>query len=232
MTRRTGAFAWPRVSWSIRGLAVMSLAVAVAGVILIAPKVTWSAPLWGKSSIPPTARFTLSDTIGPWTRTPLPPGLTAETEAVKSDFWPYTNGRLHVVVALDYPYPQYHDLALCYQVQGWNVTGRRLVTDALGPSEDLELNRSTGNASLMFASFDERGRWLVANQDQSLTQQLIRRFTDLDRPEVDPRPGYQMQVLTNRNDPLSADDRQQIEGLFREVRRSLSRQLLDLLAGP
>ena len=231
VTRRTGPVVWPRVSWPICGLAAMSLAAAAAGAVLIAPKVTWSAPHWGKSSIPPTAKCTLPDAIGPWTRTPIPPGLTAETEAVKTDLWPYSNGRLHVVVALDYPYPQYHDLALCYQVQGWNVTSRRFVVDALGPSEELELNRSTGNASLIFASFDERGRWLVANQNQSLKEQLIRRFTDLDRPEVDPRPNYQMQLLTNRSDPLSADDREQMEGLFREVRGDLARQIQNLMAG-
>ena len=61
-------------------------------------------------------------------------------------------------------------------------------------------------------------------------EHLIRRFTDLNRPELDPRPSYQVQLVVNRNEPLNAADREAIEALYREARSSLGRQLMAMLA--
>jgi exosortase/archaeosortase family protein len=223
-------FNWPRVTWPVRGFAAAACLATAGGLLFVAPHVTWAAPMWAHGNLPESATFTVPDRIGNWERIKSATELRAETEGVKSEFWTYSQGgggggNVRVIIALDFPFPGYHDLAFCYHVQGWTTDTRGTVDDGKGQIELIELSRSAGKATLYFVLFDESGRWLVHTMDESFRGNLWRRLTTLRRPEVDSKPAYQMQALVYRDRPLSPEDREQVQALFREIRFHLARQL-------
>lgn len=224
--RNPAYFDWPNVTWRIKSLLGIYVAVSVAAAVLIAPHVIWIWPQAGPSSLPDTAAFVLPAQVEGWTQAELPTDSHAETTGKKSQYWSFTKGPARVIIALDYPFMAYHDLTDCYQGQGWTVQSRTVKSDALSPLEEVKLARLGTTATLLFALQDERSRWLVSTEDRPFRERLLGRLALSGRADSDPRPSYQMQAFFSEDHPPSADEEAQIEALFREVRKTLSKQLM------
>ncbi|QDV65953.1 exosortase U [Crateriforma conspicua] len=81
---------------------------------------------------------------------------------MKSFIWRYTKGARSVLISLDGPYGDWHDLALCYSGVGWDVESRTAIdiADMPGPYKAAELNLDRppfDRAQVLFACFDPRG---------------------------------------------------------------------------
>jgi exosortase len=106
--------------------------------------------------------------IGNWQRDPK--NGFAKRDAAEmyyadhSRTWIYSRGGTRMTVSLDYPYPEWHGLKICYEGTGWTVTDENDFRHPL-PEQSSELacekfsiqKPPTRNGKVWFCSFDERG---------------------------------------------------------------------------
>jgi hypothetical protein len=131
------------------------------------------------------------------------------------------------VVALDYPFPHWHDLTWCYRGTGWQIDRQDVQHPGEVPGGYVEVQLSKPgfrHGYLLFCEFDRRGRPFRARPGGA-REPLFRHGATLERvrdrlagrpaPEGDP-PGaaYQLQVFAEGPGPLSADGAARVRELF------------------
>ena len=80
--------------------------------------------LWRASSLSDSAQFNLPATLAGWERVEGSEQVIGRPEILgtHSSIWNYRQGGRSVLVAFDYPFPGYHELATCYLASGWKIT--------------------------------------------------------------------------------------------------------------
>jgi exosortase/archaeosortase family protein len=187
----------------------------------------------------------LPEQIGPWQRLP---DSTYEARDGDNPFgahsrtWQYqTKGGLAAVVSFDYPFPEWHDLTLCYKAIGWGLTDettfdqpvkvvdRGAVKEGVLGCVQFELAKQFERRGYgWFTEFDQTGRPVpISKPDLSRSYVSIRwdnRFTAMrDRwlsliGKAKAPQNYmdvlQVQVLVEHSGPLPAPEKDEAKKFF------------------
>jgi exosortase len=189
------------------------------------------ASLWPSSRIGAGATFSLPAKVGDWQRVEGSEQVIGRPEVLGqySFLWTYRSGPRTALVACDYPFPGYHELAICYRSSGWRVVKSERIGDAdrsgpAGAYTELELKRpSPAFASLVYGCCDERGNWLAPEPFQG-EGSLKFRF-ELSYYRARAPQAYQVQALMQGFKPAGEEDKRQLRQLFLEVRDDFASQL-------
>jgi exosortase len=148
--------------------------------------------------------------------------------------WPYRRAGLRAVVSLDYPFTGWHDLAGCYQGVGWHLIQSEVGGgEGDGPPALVRawFDKPRGRQAYLWFGMGDGGGRALTPADPSPEGVLRGRFggrlgallpgpadAAADAPHS---PYYQVQLFLPCPRPLTADERQQAEALFQDVRRLL-----------
>jgi exosortase/archaeosortase family protein len=192
---------------------------------------------------------TLPATFGNWQRDPRSGFTKRDTPemyyADHSRTWTYASRRgTRVAVSLDYPYPEWHSLRICYEGTGWTIEAEEPFRHPL-PEQSTELScmkltlqkPPTRNGRVWYCSFDERGapvepltttefRW------QDRFKSLAASFGKLSgtAPSIR-RQVFQVQAVTDSYLPLGETEVQDTEQFFFTAAAALRQKLLAGVAG-
>lgn len=190
----------------------------------------------------------LPATIGAWTRDPKT-SFTKRDEpemyyAEHSRSWQFQRRGRVVLLSFDYPYPEWHDLRVCYAGNGWTIGDTMEFRHPL-PEQSSELAcvkfpiqwPPTRSGQVWFCSFDERGgpvekltvaefRW--GERLNALKSGLLRAGGTAPslRSQV-----LQVQAKTESYLPMSEQDEKDIEELFLTVAAQLRQKFVAGLVG-
>lgn len=171
------------------------------------------------------ASFVLPEDIGGWRAiSKVPTEQKVETMGVYSKIWNYQRGSVVASVGLDYPFCGYHDVTLCYTLQGWETRSKRIQpsdVEKKSPSEiEVAMKKDFMKyGTLWFSTVDEFGRW----QDRGeISQTLSGRFANT----VDAATTFRVQVLVTSFSPLPDAERLEIHKFFEQARELIVQQLL------
>jgi hypothetical protein len=189
--------------------------------------------LWPASSLSDSAQFNMPATLAGWERVEGSEQVIGRPEVLgqHSSIWTYRQGGRSVLVAFDYPFPGYHELATCYLASGWTITtgGSRGKRDTAGPDglyTRLQMQRpSPAFAYLLYSCCDEQGHWLGADAIPDL--HLLKLALALSYQKARAPQAYQVQVLMQGFTPPSEDDKKQTEQLFLAAREQFANQLVE-----
>ena len=178
-----------------------------------------------KSALRAGATFTMPEQIGNWKRlNSAVPGHQVETQGIFSQIWHYQRGQTVASVALDYPFRGYHDVTICYTLQGWHITRQERQT---GPGTNrsmalmaVAMNKEpVSQGSLWFSTVDEQGHWM----ETPMVEQRV-----LDRLKLSGRlepVSYRVQVLMTGYGPSPPAEQEAARQLFEAARELLVPQL-------
>ncbi len=83
-------------------------------------------------------------------------------KSVHSRYWAYGSGRNRVYASIDFPFPKWHDLAVCYRGLGWKIDSKLYnppLKEGDLPLYEIEMNQSPlGYGYLVFFLFDPEGK--------------------------------------------------------------------------
>ena len=187
-----------------------------------------------KSALRQGATFELPEQIGDWKRlnNSEPALKKIETLGLSSMIWTYVNSSKTIAsVAFDYPIWGYHDVALCYTGNGWDIFNReRMGTDDRTPPWlEMEMRHHTeGYGNLWVSNINEHGQWMEVTQvKRSFIDRLKRSLGSLGGAE---ETSYRVQVLITTSLPISTNERESVTRLFQDARTLLVGQLLGQVA--
>ena len=150
------------------------------------------------------------------------------SDAVNTVSWSYSSNDISCQIALSYPYPARHDLAICYTNTGWIIEARR----NLQPRESQERSISVLSMTrkpftvghLLYDAFDTGGRY------EPEPRALGRLHLNLSLPSRNtPPPGngtYQVQALAVSHRALNPDEERAVLDLFLATCDQVRRQTI------
>lgn len=145
-----------------------------------------------------------------------------------SKVWRYQKGRLVAAVSMDGPYDGWHDLSWCYEGLGYDVETLGDVRAAEEVRSELRLTNGAGrNGVVFFSAYTESGQPVApsrASRRGPLMRRLVWAFERrLGRDAA--RDGgrvFQVQVFAESGLGFTAEERQDLEALFGEMRHRLA----------
>jgi hypothetical protein len=196
----------------------------------------------------------LPEAVGPWKRPAKLEVEKRETGNPMGEFsrvWRYANGPVQCAVSLDYPYPEFHDLRVCYNNIGWRLDETEAFVQK--PEQGLPLHcvrvkmeRPVERyASLWFCEFDQDGvgvdptglgelkaRGLVERVSWRVSFESTR-WQRVFNPSVTTASSglgsiLQVQLFIQTYQPLSDGVRSDLERLFVESAERLRAKCLEL----
>lgn len=190
---------------------------------------------WGPDDFHRVAPATLQQNLGKW--------KYLDFQEVEREFanplgmfsqrWAFHSQRVAATVSVDSPYPDWHDLGVCYRNIGWTIEHESDIASAvagvLGQRTELQMSRTDGRKQyVLFAAFDSRNQPVAVPAMYRL--QVTRRLWDeLQRL----KPGssesansaegavYQIQMLIEARTKLSDEELNSCRDLFAEVCRRI-----------
>jgi exosortase len=238
----------PSMLWGAIGLAF-----AIVGIFsFLRIQDCWPAPrLSGSIAIAPPAR------IAGWELMPGAVSEQAETFGRYVRRWIYRDGSMTAEVSFAYPFVDLrHDASNCYSIAGWRITDRaehpqldpqpgpqfnsqleRAVASparlsAEVPHTELEMTKlATTHGYLLFAAFDEAGRWQVQTNDTPPAGYVAYRIW-LARQVAQQPPTHEIQTLVVAPTGLDAMQKAKVDALFETVCTEVSRRALAELGAP
>ena len=221
------------------GLWILAMCFALVGVAQVANAAArggigyWIGGGSARATLRADAVFDVPDQVGNWRRSDEAQKLIAqpEIEGKKSQAWAYQRDDLTAVVAIDYPFPGFHDLTICYRNAGWSIQAQALQRPApdAGAFTAVRASRLNECGYLLYALLDETGQWMEPPK-ASAVDRLIDRLRHFGRTEWN-APAYQVQVWVQTYDPLTDPQQQELSQLFLAVRQDLAQQVLKQLGG-
>jgi exosortase len=145
--------------------------------------------------------------------------------------WEYRGASRDVAVSVDFPFRGWHELTLCYQGLGWDVSGRRVIPPKTGESGvivEANLKHPDGRDGwLIFTVVGDSGKTirpptLTGALDFYIMPRL--RFWQFDHSGMLGRC-VQFQLLMAGEGPISDAERQEGREFFKAARRSLESKL-------
>jgi exosortase len=193
--------------------------------------------LWKGSNLPTNATFNLPATLAGWQRVDGSEQVIGRPEVLGaySSIWTFRNGSQSVLVAMDYPFPGYHQLGNCYMASGWSIAtdqlyGQPSTAGPAGTFRELRLQRpSPAYADLFYSCCNEQGQWLSPQewaQGQGLRWAVRFSYELAKSPQA-----YQVQVLGQGFEPITDQQRAQMRQLFLAARQEFAAQLVRQVGG-
>ena len=228
-----------RADWSPRWARVAGCAFALLGVAELGRgalhyhRQNIAFVMASRSALRDGAVFTMPEQIGNWRRLEAAvPNQKVETQGISSKIWHYQRGATLAAVALDYPFRGYHDVTVCYRLQGWRLTRQeRQVgtgTNASLPLMVVEMDKEpVSHGSLWFSTVDEQGHWM---ETLVVKRSLLERL-DLTGGFGFVPTSYRMQVLVAGYGGLPPEEADAARQLFETARKLLAQQLFDQMQG-
>ena len=151
-----------------------------------------------------------------------------ENNGEQSHLWLYDFGRHKAVVAVDFPFMDWHELTICYQFLGWNLESRQLDVET-GQVVDASLTKSNGRrGQLAFGLTDAAGKRQLAPH-LTFRGRLQRRLAALlefdvwitGPPDRGFMPTYQVQLFIEAEGTLTQAELQTARSFFDEARRRI-----------
>lgn len=125
--------------------------------------------------------------------------------------WEYSGENLQIMLSVDFVFPNWHELTLCYEGIGWNPLDRKVQNRGDEAYAEVTLGRDTGERGfVMFGAVDRKGQ-CVPPPDSSVSA-LFRARLNKARPIVG--GVYQTQVLVESARPLSLAQKKQVTKAF------------------
>lgn len=177
---------------------------------------------WPVSRLPASVVVTPPKSVDQWQLIPSATVYREKTQSASryTHRWIYRSGDMIAEVLLAYPFKGCHDPTGCYK--GWTVDQRAEQADFV--IQDMtRLTAARGH--LLFASFDERGRWLAPAGRSPHRRTLAYRFRH-PREFATLIPTHEVQTLLVSPDPLTAEQQRNVQSLFLTIRDDLARQTL------
>ena len=195
-----------------------------------------------------SAKFSLPKEIGDWvllTEEVPVARKTAFEDGVYSHAWQYRKGGVTVMVSLDYPFFDYHDVRICYSGGGWTIDESK-VHPAHESADDIPrmevlLSKENGlKGELLYSTVDESGSWLDDSGYRAVMDESGRQFEGgfvtriLARlrkfhgivGEKQPKVNYRIQLLSTAQGGLDSKQVDIVTNFFRTVRKKLSDQFI------
>jgi len=207
-----------------------------AGIVFAAAGVfvqTQIAHAWTAASIRANAAFDLPEDLAGWHRLDKSALFIErpQTIARESHLWQYRRGNLTASIAIDYPFPGYHDLNICYAMAGWRLGNQTTEMEPAGENDVFFsrtfMTKSTSEEGyLLFALLDEQNHW--GRPGNELNGGGLAEMMQWLRNDAS-GPTYQMQALAQQYSPITAEQRKEIDSLFFAARKQLAQQVLSQL---
>jgi exosortase len=229
---------------------VLSWPMAVAfGLLLLLHTVTYglTPPEMSAVPLPTIARLTertLPEELAGWKRR----GFTTETRNPGSAFgeystcWIYETDQRRALIAIDYPFPGYHVLDVCYIKQGWTVDRgaerRGAVSEGTLPfwAEVKFTKPGMQSGFLLYSEINQNGMYLEHEADmlraawkryETALNSWRQRWNDRDASERlrERGPVYQFQLFIEGHRPLTPDEEEAAQLLFFQAVERLHKEL-------
>lgn len=164
-----------------------------------------------------------------------------------SKTWHYSLGRLQAAVAVDSPFPGWHELPACYQSNGWTLRSREPVNvSGLTCVESAMTNALAVKGHLFWGIADAKGQWLVPDERKlepvetasnagflnAVYRRVLKPLEDGFRPDFDTyetgRPAhYQIQTFLPSfgYGDLTPAERKALFNLYQAAGTELARQI-------
>ena len=177
------------------------------------------------SALKSGAVFTLPDRIGDWRRSDIgPPRISKiETLGLSSAIWNYRRPGMQAVVAFDYPIATYHDVAACYDGNGWFIEKKEIHVPGNGapPRFEMQMKKDPGiRATLWFSTINEKGEWV---DRATVKHDFMARLGIFGSQQ---ETTYRVQLLLLEKKPLDPVGYEAAAELFEAASDILSRQML------
>ncbi|MDB6005541.1 MAG: hypothetical protein JWR15_2528 [Prosthecobacter sp.] len=195
MQGRDAQKAWTAPSFTVvvpRVFSGLSLGVAIIGtVLLVGPEILAltrsSADVSGAQIHTPPEEFHMPGKLSGWVREgdkPVEDSMIGKV-GVRNQVWLFRKGGQQAFVAVNFPFPGFHDTRLCYAGQGWqfqNQVDGSLPGDTTNTVRFLEMNQPTEmtRANLWLSVLDEHGTPLAFAAEKGLdrmTERLLSRWS-------------------------------------------------------
>jgi hypothetical protein len=171
-----------------------------------------------------------------------------------SQIWIYEQDGIQAHISVDYPYPEVHDLCICYENTGWKIQHSGLLDsqETIAPSgaptdtfDEANMYKSLyGNGYLLFSLCNAQGETgvrLRRREELSPSSRLMRRLgsiigqtpdgghTDHSSAGAKPLKGplFQTQLVVRSHRQLSEEQRRSLGQLFVTARAQLSELCLN-----
>ena len=201
------------------------------------------------------AKFSLPQEIDGWKLIsdvkPVPKRAAFE-DGVFSHIWQFEKGGARATISFDYPFFGYHDVTVCYHNAGWVIDETKLQRassdNSMIPCMEVVLTREGGlKADLLYSTVDETGAWLEEPGKRSpydekgkplregnLAARLTHRMRQMPyaNKAYDDAINYRIQILAAARGGLGAEQRRQVERLFRQARVLIAEQFIVPIATP
>jgi len=142
-----------------------------------------------------------------------------------SHIWQYVKGDQTILVSLDFAFPGWHNLEVCYRNSGWRVgkieIAKRNDQDVWPWFECQMKNELDLSGHLWYAFFDEKGEPFVRGMDKlGIERRVDRNFWSFwQKPDHLVYPlTFQCQIFIESGPPLTDEQYQELRSLFLEVR--------------
>ncbi|MFM8364273.1 MAG: exosortase U [Verrucomicrobiota bacterium] len=202
-----------------------------------------------------SAKFSMPAELDGWQlvseQKPIPKKAAFE-DGVYSHIWQYRKGGTVATISFDYPFFGYHDVTVCYGNAGWEISETALqrasAENGMIPCMEVKLSREGGlQADLLYSTVDETGVWLEEPGTRSpydpegnplaegnIASRLIHRFRQLPyaNESYNSAINYRIQLLAAARGGLGAEQRRDVEKLFREARPVLANQFVKAQPAP
>ena len=190
-----------------------------------------------------SAKFSMPEEIGGWRlRSPAVPASirTPFEDGVYSHIWEYERGGLTVSLALDYPFFNYHDVRVCYHMNGWDIAKSTLHSDGIPCMEVSLLGKGGKSGVVFFSTVNESGGWLdesnhlfyegegASEGARGIGPRLFCRMVAIPFFQQLAEVGitYRIQLLASSRDGFSESDRKQLKEFFEQSRSLLVKQFV------
>lgn len=223
-----------------RGMWYVAVAFALLGIVQIGnAAMRGGLTVWFASPFTPHlpigTAVSLPEELAGWKRSEAQEKYLAqpEIEGKRSQAWVYTRDATTAIVAMDFPFAGFHDLMICYQNAGWTVSEKVVKAQVLpqgdAPYIAARVDRLKEHGYSWFGAVNERGVW-VQPPSPTRAGRLQQRLEHLGQPDWN-AASYQVQVWVQVYEPLSDQQRQELESLYLAARSELATQLLQKLQG-
>ncbi len=164
---------------------------------------------------------------------------------IRSDVWSYNINQTPYlcIVALDQPFPGWHELTRCYTSEGWKIVPdsrirkeRKLEetsqNDEIWPFVQVQFDNALGqHGFLLFSFFDAFGDPFNAPTDwadfNSFLERVRNRLNNRIRARLFKSESYQVQAFVQSHVPLTDDEKQQVIDNYLIAREALRQGFLN-----
>ena len=176
-----------------------------------------------ESAIEGLSKESLPKELAGWTMTEF----RRESRQASSEFgersrqWTYRQGEAVAVVSIDYPFPEWHDLDVCYRGLGWTLGKRSRLPDGTTAIQYPLIN-SEQSGWLIYDLFDQCGVPYAPPSGEWVHSRWRQLFSGDSAGWALPT-FYQVQVLSVAPtlEPVDPDTVAKLQGLFQEFRAAI-----------